>query len=221
MTDITVVLDRSGSMSSIRADTVGGFNSFLAEQQAAGADARITLAQFDHEYLVVLDAVPIDHAQPLTEATYVPRGWTALLDAIDRAITDASKRLQAGDRAILVIMTDGQENRSRRVHDTVIDGVMVTAREQVMQRINDWRSFGREVIFLGANQDAIAVGATLGVPQAQSLTYAAAGQQVQHAIHAVSRSVGSYRISGASAAMAFSRRERSLSVDPTAVVDDE
>lgn len=161
MLDITLVLDRSGSMSAIRDDTVGGVNTFIAAQQAEGLDARLTLHLFDHEHEVVHDAVPIAHVPPLTVDSYVPRGWTALYDAIWRALDAAWKR--PGDSHILAIVTDGQENRSHEVQDTHIDGVHTRARERVMQRITEWRSRGREVTFLAANQDAIQGGVALGI----------------------------------------------------------
>src|SRR5688572_19962196 len=94
-TDISVVLDRSGSMEAIKSDTIGGFNAFLADQQMADGEATITLAQFDDVYEVVYSAIPIAAARRLDDETFKPRNSTALLDAIGRTINDTGKRLEA------------------------------------------------------------------------------------------------------------------------------
>ncbi|MGO9712554.1 MAG: VWA domain-containing protein, partial [Polyangiaceae bacterium] len=86
VTHITVVLDRSGSMSSVAADAVGGFNTFLAQQQKLPGAATMTLVQFDHEYQVVHEALNLRDVVPLTKETFVPRGQTALYDAVGRAV---------------------------------------------------------------------------------------------------------------------------------------
>src|SRR4051812_5192483 len=112
--DITIVADRSGSMGSIRADVVGGINAFIAGQQALAGDADLTLVLFDHEYEVVMERRPVRHVEPLNESSYVPRGMTALHDAVCRAIADANKRLEGTEAgAMLVIVTDGLDNKSR------------------------------------------------------------------------------------------------------------
>ena len=87
-TEIAFVLDRSGSMNPIAADAIGGFNTFLASQQALPGEARLTLVLFDHEYLVVHDNVAIRQVPPLDAKTFVPRGMTALLDAVGRTIDE-------------------------------------------------------------------------------------------------------------------------------------
>ena len=86
-THIAVVLDRSGSMSSVRKDTIGGFNSFLAEQKSAPGEATLTLVQFDNEYQTVFYEEKIANVPDLNDKTFVPRGGTALLDAIGKTIT--------------------------------------------------------------------------------------------------------------------------------------
>ena len=95
LTEIAVVLDRSGSMESARTDTIGGFNTFLAEQVDDAGDVNVTLAQFDNEYDVVYLREPIRQAPRLTADSYVPRGTTALLDAIGRTIDELGARLAA------------------------------------------------------------------------------------------------------------------------------
>jgi Mg-chelatase subunit ChlD len=116
--DITVVLDRSGSMASIASDVVGGFNHFVTDQQVQPGECRLTLVQFDHECEVVYAGRPIAEAPSLTAETFEPRGTTALLDAIGRTIDATGERLRAlpepdrPDRVLLVVITDGLENAS-------------------------------------------------------------------------------------------------------------
>jgi hypothetical protein len=166
--DITVVLDRSGSMGPVVDDTIGGFNRFLQDQQAAPGRATLTLVQFDHEYEFVHQGKPVGEVPPLDRNTYGPRGSTALLDAVGRAIQETGARLEAmpeGSRpgkVIFVILTDGMENASR---------------EFTRDRINQMISHQREVyswdfLFLGANQNAIHAGAQIGIAAHAAMTFA-------------------------------------------------
>ncbi|MBC8139134.1 MAG: VWA domain-containing protein, partial [Fibrella sp.] len=92
-THITLVLDRSGSMESMRGDAIGGFNTFLKDQQAAPGAATLTLVQFDDRYEKPYEFAPIASVAPLSERTFVPRGSTALLDAVGQAIEETGGRL--------------------------------------------------------------------------------------------------------------------------------
>ncbi len=107
--DITFILDRSGSMESMRTDAIGGFNAYLKEQKARPGACHFTLIQFD-DVVDLLHAGPIADCNELTAAIYQPRGSTALLDAVGRAISDAERR--PGLKTI-VVLTDGQENASK------------------------------------------------------------------------------------------------------------
>ncbi len=190
-TDIFVVLDRSGSMESVRADTIGGFNAFLGDQQKSGAgEATITLAQFDDVCEIVYNALPLSSAKPLTTETFVPRGSTALLDAIGKTIDETGARLAAlpeterPENVIFVILTDGQENASRTF-----------SMAQISEKIRHQRDvYGWEFVFLGANQDAIATAGHIGVPAAAALTYAHDGKGVMDAMETVSSEITSMRI---------------------------
>jgi hypothetical protein len=119
--NIYFLLDRSGSMHSIASDVIGGFNGFLAAQQSDGADAVMTLVQFDSQdpHEVLTDATPISAVRPLSGRTFQPRSGTPLYDAMDHVIADATIRaeqLQTGKAApeeiLIVTFTDGQENQS-------------------------------------------------------------------------------------------------------------
>jgi len=119
LTEIVAIIDRSGSMQSLRSDTIGGFNSFVAEQKKAEGKALLTLVQFDDKYQIDYEGKDINDVSDLNETTYVPRGSTALLDAVGRTVNAVGARLAALDedkrpgQIIFLIITDGQENCSK------------------------------------------------------------------------------------------------------------
>jgi Mg-chelatase subunit ChlD len=116
--EIICIVDRSGSMGGMVKEAIGGFNTFLKEQQAIPDDScKFTLVMFDHEYNKVYDAADIQSVSELTDQTYVPRGTTALYDAMGRALDEAIDRIQKEyatlPRVAVMVMTDGQENASK------------------------------------------------------------------------------------------------------------
>ena len=189
LTDISVVLDRSGSMEMVKSDTIGGFNAFVESQKKADGDATLTLAQFDNVYDVIHEAVDIQSVPELTDTTFVPRGMTALLDAIGRTINSTGARLKAMDEAdrpgkvIFVILTDGAENASREFTRGMVNEMIKTQTEQY-----NW-----DFVFLGANQDAIATGASLGISRGNSIRYSANAEGTQAVFGSVAESMCSYR----------------------------
>ncbi|QSR25109.1 VWA domain-containing protein [Nocardioides aromaticivorans] len=164
LTHLYFLLDRSGSMQSIKTDTEGGFAAFVAEQQAQPGECRVTLAQFDNEYDVVFAGVPVADVPPLD---LQPRGSTALLDAMGRLVTTAGAELAAlpederPGTVIVAIMTDGHENASQEWTHPAI-------RALVEQQTND---YAWQFLYMGADQDAIEVGTRLGVRPEASVTY--------------------------------------------------
>jgi hypothetical protein len=166
LTDITLVVDRSGSMSSVRDDAEGGVNSFIAEQAKEPGEALLTLVQFDTEYEFLHRGVPI-HEVP--DYNLQPRGMTALLDAVGRAINETGERLAAmheQDRpglVIFVVMTDGHENSSKEFTKAHIKEMI-----ERQQRDYNWH-----FTFLGANQDAFAEAGAMGIRAAGAANYAA------------------------------------------------
>ncbi len=158
-THISFVLDRSGSMQSMVNDAIGGFNAFLAEQQAFPGEATFTLAQFDNIYELLYPFANIQDVKPLTKETFVPRGSTALLDAIGKCVNETGKHLAATpeparpEKVLFVILTDGEENSSREFNHHQIND-MITQQQNVYK----W-----QFIFLAANQDAIASASRLGI----------------------------------------------------------
>ena len=188
-TDITVVLDRSGSMASISEQTIAGFNQFLADQRQQPGTASISLIQFDDQYEPVYSGIPLAEAVNLTPETFVPRGSTALLDAIGRAIDDTGRRLaalpesQRPGHVLIVIITDGLENSSRHYsHQQVSD--LISHQRDVYQ----WH-----FVFLAANQDAIATAAALHMDRNSALTYSATGKAADKAWRSLSRATVRFR----------------------------
>ena len=120
-THISIILDRTGSMESIKDDTIGGFNAFLKEQKAQPGEATLTLVQFDSQdpYEVIHAMKAIKEIPELDGKTYVPIANTPLLDAIGRGINDLGKKLddmkkkERPEKIVLVVITDGQENASK------------------------------------------------------------------------------------------------------------
>jgi Mg-chelatase subunit ChlD len=168
-TDIVIVLDRSGSMEAIRQATISGFNAFLKEQQSVEEEAKITLVQFDHLYERLYVRLDIREARPLNKHTYIPRGTTALLDAMGRTIKDTRKHIEAlpeGEkpgRVIFVTITDGHENRSSKY-----------TRKQVFDKVSKMQEkHGWEFLFLGANQDAIEEASQLGIEANKAINFVA------------------------------------------------
>lgn len=155
-THIAVVMDRSGSMASIQNDIIGGFNTFLKEQQKMDAPATITYSQFDTEYEMVHENIDIQKMPKLDEATYVPRGGTALLDSIGKTLAETKAAIKAKkinpDLVIVVIITDGEENASREYNQEQIKKLIATQTKK-----KDW-----DFVYLGANQDSFSEAGGFG-----------------------------------------------------------
>ena len=202
-TEIAIVLDRSGSMASIKTDTIGGFNEFLKTQQAVPGEARLSLIQFDHEYERVYIGLPIQDAKPLDETSFVPRGQTALLDAIGITIVELGQRLAAMPEAerpgkvVFVILSDGYENHSKEY-----------SKQKILELIKQQSEVYKwEFVYLGANQDAIAEAGQLGIVAANALTFVADSERTRHAFAATAKNVASYR-TGAKASAGYDQEDR-------------
>lgn len=184
LTRLVFLLDRSGSMQSIKSDVIGGFDAFLAEQRAGEGLCTVTLAQFDHEYEVVYRGIALGQVPPLA---LWPRGRTALLDSMGKLITDTAAEIKAlaeDDKpgtVIVAIMTDGMENASREWRRPDIKAL-------VEQQTND---NGWEFLYMGTDQDAVEVGKGLGVKDGQAITYARG--KSREAMLAASGNVRGYR----------------------------
>lgn len=178
--EIVVIADRSGSMGSIREEAIGGYNAFLQDQQALDGEANLTLVLFDDQYEVPVKSVAIKDVPPLTTETFVPRGFTAMNDAIGKALTDLEAKNP--DRAIIVIITDGAENASKEY----------TA-GQVKDKIKAAEDKGWQVQFLAANIDAFQAGGALGISAHTTLSFTADAVGINTAYAQVSNATRSYR----------------------------
>jgi hypothetical protein len=182
---LVLVVDRSGSMESIREDMEGGIKTLLEEQGKEEGTCLVTLAQFDTEYELVAEGVPVAELEPYH---LVPRGSTALLDAIGRTIGQVKGRLDTLDpvqrpgHVLVAVITDGMENSSRE-----------WSRMQVMDSVKARIAEGWDFTFLGANQDAIQEGGRLGVDADSSLTYEGSARGTAQAFSAMSTSMGRKR----------------------------
>ena len=193
--DISIVLDRSGSMTSIKNDIVGGFNEFLKEQKAFDGKAVFTLAQFDNIYEIVHAGLDIQDVPDLNDITYVPRGGTALLDAMGRTInaTEARVKENKAEKVIFVIITDGYENSSGEFSKSQVFDLINKHRED-----NNW-----EFVFIGADQDAIKEGGGYGFGAGSSMNYDKSSQGTSMLFAATSNSMMNYRSHGAKASGSF------------------
>lgn len=165
LTDITLVVDRSGSMDAIREDAEGGVNAFIRKQAEEPGEALLTLVQFDTEYEFAHKGTPV---KKVPHYELHPRGATALLDAVGRAINETGERLAAmkeQDRpglVIFVVMTDGLENSSRE-----FTSVRIKEMIERQQGVYNWH-----FTFLGANQDAFAEADSLGIHRGGAANFA-------------------------------------------------
>ena len=179
-TEILCIIDRSGSMERLRDDSIGGFNAFLREQQAVPGDANLTLVLFDHEYTVLYEGRRLGDVKPLTRDDYVPRGQTALLDAIGRTITEQGARIARqlwAEKIVVCVLTDGHENASREYTN-----------ERIRSMVGEAEKGGKwSFVYLGANQDAFDVACSMGMSARDALgnvklrSFGATGQGVHDA----------------------------------------
>lgn len=167
LTEIVFILDKSGSMSGLEKDTIGGYNSFLKRQKEVKGEAFVSTVLFSHYSQVIHDRVPIEKIEPMTEAQYQTDGSTALLDAIGGAIHhigNVHKYARDEDRpekTIIVITTDGEENSSSKYTYPKIKKMIERQTEK----------YGWEFVFLGANIDAIGEASKIGIRADRAVRY--------------------------------------------------
>jgi uncharacterized protein YegL len=167
LTELVFILDRSGSMSGLEKDTIGGNNAMLQKQQKAEGEAIVTTVLFNHEYELLHDRINIRGISPITEDDYQVCGTTALLDAIGttiQKIVNVQKRTSEAEQAekvLFVITTDGMENASREYSASKIKKMVQLQKE----------NYGWEFIFLGANIDAISTAEQFGIDKDFAVNY--------------------------------------------------
>ena len=159
LTELVFIIDRSGSMEGLESDTIGGFNAMLKEQKAVEGEAIVTTVLFDDKYELLHDRIDIKAVTPLTDKDYTVRGSTALLDALGKTIhkiRTVQKRTPKEDRAekvLVVVITDGMENASRKYSAARIKKRIKRQKEK----------YGWEFVFFGANMDAVLEAGKLGI----------------------------------------------------------
>lgn len=182
--DLITIIDRSGSMQPRVDDVIGGFNTMLAEQKKAPGDAAMTVVLFDHEFDMPYIRKPIKLVPGLDKSIYVPRGATALLDAIGRTLTLAELwgRPKPSHQFIVAIFTDGLENASKE-HSRVL----------IRSRIERLVRIGWEFIYMGANQDAWEVAQSYGIPGNYAMNYSADSIGTQRAFGVAGQTMSTIR----------------------------
>ncbi len=166
-TELVFILDRSGSMSGLEKDTVGGFNSMISKQKTEDGEVLVSTVLFDNKSVVIHDRLPLDDVPPMTEKEYFTRGCTALLDALGDAIHHIgnihkyARREDVPEKTLFVITTDGFENASRRYDYDTVRAMIERQKEK----------YGWDFLFLGANIDAVAEARRFGIDADRAVDY--------------------------------------------------
>ena len=167
MTELVFILDRSGSMSGLESDTIGGFNSMIAKQKRQSGEALVSTVLFDNESFIIHDRLPLEKVPPMTEKEYFTRGCTALLDAVGGAIRHIgnihkyARKEDVPEKTMFIITTDGYENASRRYDYDTVRRMIEHEKEK----------YGWEFLFLGANIDAAKEAARFGIDADRAVNY--------------------------------------------------
>ena len=166
LTELVFILDRSGSMSGLESDTIGGFNGMLGKQKGEEGEANVTTVLFDDQIELIHDRFPIGIVQPLTNKDYYVRGCTALLDAVGstvKKVENIQERLpeeMTAEKVIFVITTDGAENASQEYTANMVKKMIEKNQEK-----------GWQFLFLGANIDAVEEAGKIGIRRTHAVSY--------------------------------------------------
>lgn len=189
MTEIIFILDRSGSMEGLEADTIGGFNSMMRKQASEPGDALVSTLLFDNDVEVIHDRLNIKDVPEITSKEYYVRGCTALLDAVGGAIKHISmihkyaRKEDIPEKTLFIITTDGMENASR-----------LYSYDDVRSMVEHQKSkHGWEFIFLGANIDAAAEASRYGIDSSMAVNYNCDSEGVGISFKVMENVVRSYR----------------------------
>lgn len=191
LTELVFILDKSGSMSGLESDTIGGYNALLKKQKEEPGEAIITTVLFDDNYELLHDRINVKGIRPITEKEYFVCGCTALLDAIGKTINKIgnvqrnTNEQQRADKVMFVITTDGMENASIEYNYEKVKKMVERQKEK----------YGWEFIFIGANIDAISTAAKFGISSDRAANYNADGQGTRLNYEAVSHVVSELRAS--------------------------
>ena len=189
ITELVFILDRSGSMSGLEDDTIGGFNSMIEKQKKQDGDCYVSTVLFDDESEVLYDRVKLADISKMTDNDYTVRGCTALIDAIGGAIHHIgnihkyARPEDVPEHTMFIITTDGQENASHRYTS-----------EQVKKMIEHRREkYGWEFLFIGANIDAVETAARYGIDKERAVNYNADSEGTRLNYEVMSETICSFR----------------------------
>jgi len=189
--ELVFILDKSGSMSGLESDTIGGYNALIKKQKEESGEAIVTTVLFDDNYELLHDRINVKGIRPLTEKEYFVCGCTALLDAIGKTINKIenvqrnTNEEQRAEKVMLVITTDGMENASKEYNYEKIKKMVEWQKEK----------YGWEFIFIGANIDAISTAAKFGISRDRAANYNADSEGTRVNYEAVSNAVSELRAS--------------------------
>ena len=191
MTELVFILDRSGSMTGLESDTIGGFNSMIEKQKRQDGDCYVSTVLFDDESEVLHDRVKLGDISKMTDKDYTVRGCTALIDAIGGAIHHIrnihkyARPEDVPEHTMFVITTDGQENSSHRYTSEQVKKMIERQKEK----------YGWEFLFIGANIDAVETAARYGISKDRAVNYNADGEGTQILYESVANAVCNARAS--------------------------
>lgn len=191
LTELVFILDRSGSMSGLESDTIGGFNAMLKKQKRGPGEALVSTILFNSGAEVLHDRVKVKEVRPMTEKEYCVGGCTALLDALGGAIRHIgnihkyARKEDVPEHTLFVITTDGMENASRRYGAEEVKRMVKRQKEK----------YGWEFLFLGANIDAVETAGRLGIAPDRAVNYHCDRKGTRLNYETVSRAVAAVRCS--------------------------
>ncbi len=189
LTELVFILDRSGSMSGLESDTIGGFNSMFKKQRAIDGEGRITTVLFNDNYKLLHDRIDIRAVSPMTENEYQVGGSTALIDAIGITINKlvnvqkSTAEEYRAEKVMFVIITDGEENSSREYSAERVRAMIGQEKEK----------YGWEFVFLGANIDAVQTAGRFGIGADRAADYVADSEGTTLNFEMMSQAVAQYR----------------------------
>lgn len=187
-TELVFILDRSGSMTGLESDTIGGFNSMIKKQKTLDGKCYVTTVLFDHESITLHDRVSLEKIEEMSEEDYVTRGSTALIDALGKTIDHISnihkyaRKEDIPESTMFVITTDGMENASHEFSS-----------KQVKKLIEEKKKKGWEFLFIGANIDAVETASHYGISSDRAVTYAADAKGTEVLYDNVEKTISSFR----------------------------
>ena len=189
LTELVFILDMSGSMDPLTADTIGGFNALIEKQKKEAGEALVSTVLFDDVSEVLYDRVPLEKVEPMTDRQYCPRGCTALLDAVGAAVHHIgnvhkyAREEDVPEHTVFVITTDGYENASTHYTQAQV--------KEMIER--QTKKYGWEFLFLGANIDAVSCAESMGIRRERAARYCGDGKGTEVLYDCVGSAITGFR----------------------------